>query len=79
MSQFLPPERVDAEAVQLMTPRPILSTANDCGGGAPPPATVVNVNPVCESRIARSSALTRSFTDIFLDPPLMSVTVTFPV
>src|SRR5215470_9952736 len=47
----LPPDVVSAEAVQFIVPRPVLSTPRLCGAGAPPPATAVNVSPVCPSTI----------------------------
>ena len=50
-SQLAPPARVVARAVQLICPWPILRTPTVCAGTTPPPATAVNVSPVCESRI----------------------------
>src|SRR5262249_51929751 len=47
----LPRDVVSADAVQFIVPSPGLSTPRLCEAGALPPATAVNVSPVCPSTI----------------------------
>ena len=49
---------VDADALQFKVLMPEFSTPKFWLGTVPPPATVVNVKPLCESTIVCGSALT---------------------
>src|SRR5512147_1006643 len=49
----LPPESVEADAVQDSDPWPVLSTPMLCARGMPPCAAAVKLSPVCDSRSTR--------------------------
>ena len=58
----LPPESVEAVAVQLMEPCPVLSMPTFCGRGTPPCATAVKLKALCETRMLALGAMTDKVT-----------------
>src|SRR5262245_47919423 len=77
-NQLGPPDSVDAIADHAITPCPLFSTPTLCGRGRPPPATAVNVSPVCESRIVRGIALMVMFTGTVTRSPVFAVIEIWP-
>src|SRR5579863_8073387 len=75
-----PPESVEAAAVQLIEPTPMLRMPKLSGRGAPACATAMKVRPVCESRIFCCDALIDMVTGIVtLSPASALETVTDPL
>src|SRR5690349_16900554 len=77
-SQFGPPDKVDAAADHVITPCPAFKTPTLCGRGRPPPATAVNVSPVCERSIVLGTALMVMVTGTATCSPVVAVIDTCP-